>query len=85
MKKWIWILIFILAIAAAVLAVRVRKQPEADLRTEPEIICEMIREYEKGAAPGDGKIETLLDELTAIDPDSACRKSWKPGANPGAI
>ncbi len=73
MKKWIWLLIFFLAIAAAVQAARVRKQPEADLRTEPEIIYEMIRAYEKGAAPGDGKIETLLDELTAIDPDSACR------------
>ena len=46
MKKWIWILIYILAIAAAVLAVRVRKQPEADIRRETEIIYEMIRVFE---------------------------------------
>lgn len=73
MKKWIWILIFTLAIAAAVPAVRMRKEPEADIRTEQRIIYEMVREYEKDAVPGGEKIEVLLDELAAISPDSARR------------
>lgn len=71
MKKWIFISLFLLVLAAAFFTLKLRMHPEASVRTEPEIIYEMVKAYKIDSDSSGKKIQSLLAELERISPDSA--------------
>ncbi len=73
MKKGIWIFISIVLLAALVFSIFVWNRPAPAVRTEPEIIYELVRGYERTPVGSEKENAKLLQELEAVNPETAAR------------
>lgn len=73
LKKGIWIFISIVLLAALVFSIFVWNRPAPAVRTEPEIIYELVRGYERTPVGSEKENAKLLQELEAVNPETAAR------------